>query len=208
MPDEPNENQRDVNIVDLLTDLQEEIRQLKAENKDISFQLNQFRTGYFVISKSISPMDYQPLCQQIKFSLVDLIETENGYEQAQYYIRAFQECAGECSEFLENHRSKKSIKIRIDRADKESRAEVEKIRSSPSEKKARLLLTTAEKAVQGIRKRPGGSALTVTNLIPIVTALIPNMDQDKAREVIESLFAKEAAAILAAKSKGEKNAKI
>lgn len=187
---------RDTNIVDLLSNLQDEIKTLKAQNKDVSAELNKFRLGYFAVSKDIGPPDFQETTKRVIYSLIDIQKLPDGDAQVMNIHRAFLVIAGECGNFIENHKSQNSIKIRIAKTDTDAKKEVEKIRTLPSERKAKLALNDAEKAVVSVRKMMGGAKLTVTQLIPIVIPFIPGMTEEKAREVIESLFKKEADAAI------------
>lgn len=177
------------NILDVLSSLQAEINDLKAKNEKYESQLNQFRLGVFIPS-TLPEIDIRPIATRCSWAILDILKQPDGLEISMNIQRCIIEIAAECSDSIEQWKSKSDIKIKLSDIDKKKKAEVEKQRkkSSPEGKKERVLLTDAEKAVRGIMKmHPGASQ---KELLPWVKVFIPGMTEEDATGVLESLFLK------------------
>lgn len=191
------EENRDKNILDTLSSLQDEINVLRTEKKDYLNQLNQFRLGLY-IPKLTDPLDVNPIAHRVTFSIGEIMK-DGGIEAGQLYHRLFLELAARTSDAVDDLRSKIGVKIRLEDKDKEAKKNVERLResSSPEAKKKKIQLTTAEKAVNGLRKmaQKGNVKLTVSQLVPFISALMQgSMTEEDIRSHLESIFAKEAQA--------------
>ncbi len=179
------------NILHILSNLNKQIEQLKFTNESYLNQLNAFRLGFHVPLLK-HEIDINPIATQIMYSLSTF-----SLDQMHLYGKLFTELAARNMDLVEQKRSKEKVQVDLGEKDQKATKDVAVRRG---EKQAKIILTSAEKAIRGImRSVSGKSQMPKSALIPIIHALHPALSETEIESLLDSI------ALKAAKSGKGKN---